>query len=76
MMTDRTEHAIPKLVDFGLSKFLGPNETSTDPYGTVGYAAPEILKKLPYSKEVDIWSLGIIFHILLLGQMPFFSKDQ
>ena len=24
-----------KLVDFGLSKILGPNETSTDPFGTL-----------------------------------------
>jgi len=43
MMVDRSDNSIPKLVDFGLSKFIGPLETTTDPYGTVGYAAPEIL---------------------------------
>jgi hypothetical protein len=34
-MTDNTDLAEAKLVDFGLSKMIGPNETSTDPFGTL-----------------------------------------
>jgi serine/threonine protein kinase len=45
MMTNNSEQSVPKLVDFGLSKIIGPLETATDPFGTVGYAAPEILNK-------------------------------
>ncbi len=75
MMTDNSEQSVPKLVDFGLSKFMGPLETSNDPFGTVGYAAPEILKKLPYGKSVDIWSLGVIIYVLLVGFMPFYAKE-
>mmetsp|Transcript_9395 Transcript_9395/g.7172 ORF Transcript_9395/g.7172 Transcript_9395/m.7172 type:complete len:165 (+) Transcript_9395:216-710(+) len=76
MMTSKTNASEPKLVDFGLSKILGPDETTTDPFGTVGYAAPEILKRHPYGKSVDIWSLGIIVHVLLNGSMPFFVKGN
>jgi len=43
MMTDRTDNAIPKLVDFGLSKMLGPNQKATESYGTIGYVAPEVM---------------------------------
>jgi serine/threonine protein kinase len=50
MMTDNTEEGLPKLVDFGLSKIIGPLEKADDPFGTVGYAAPEILKKRSYGK--------------------------
>ena len=50
MMTNTTEGSIPKLVDFGLSKIIGPLETANEPFGTVGYAAPEILKKNSYGK--------------------------
>jgi serine/threonine protein kinase len=50
MMTDTSETSIPKLVDFGLSKIIGPLETANEPFGTVGYAAPEILKKNSYGK--------------------------
>lgn len=71
MMSDDTEHSMPKLVDFGLSKIIGPLEKAKDPFGTVGYAAPEILKKMSYGKSVDIWSLGIIIYALLSGSLPF-----
>ena len=49
MMTDTTEQSIPKLVDFGLAKMIGPNEKAEEPFGTLGYVAPEILEKKPYS---------------------------
>lgn len=75
MMTNKTEFSVPKLVDFGLAKILSPQETATEPFGTVGYAAPEILKKLPYNKIVDVWSLGVIIYVLLVGFMPFVDKD-
>lgn len=48
-MTDTTDQAQPKLVDFGLAKMIGPSEKSEDPFGTLGYVAPEILLKLPYN---------------------------
>lgn len=71
MMTDKSELSTPKLVDFGLSKIIGPMEKAIDPFGTVGYAAPEILKKRAYSKEIDLWSLGIIIYALICGSLPF-----
>ena len=43
MMTNKTGSAEPKLVDFGLSKMIGPNEMAQEPFGTLGYVAPEIL---------------------------------
>jgi len=45
MMTESNEKGSPKIVDFGLSKIIGPNETATEPFGTLGYVAPEVLKK-------------------------------
>lgn len=43
MMSNSTDRAIPKIVDFGLSKIIGPSETATEPFGTLGYVAPEVL---------------------------------
>ena len=45
MMSDDTENAVPKIVDFGLSKIIGPSNTSSEPFGTLGYISPEVLKK-------------------------------
>lgn len=35
LMVDLTDNADLKIVDFGLSKIIGPNETSLDPFGTL-----------------------------------------
>jgi serine/threonine protein kinase len=35
LMADPSENADLKIVDFGLSKIIGPNETSLDPFGTL-----------------------------------------
>lgn len=43
LMADNTDTANLKIVDFGLSKIIGPNETSLDPFGTLSYVAPEVL---------------------------------
>ncbi len=53
MMSDQTDSAIPKIVDFGLAKMIGPQEKADEPFGTLGYVAPEILLKKPYSFQCD-----------------------
>jgi len=76
MMSDNTEESIPKLVDFGLAKMIGPNETALEPFGTLGYVAPEVLKKQPYSTSCDLWSFGCIIYALLSGSLPFDHESQ
>ena len=75
MVTD-TDDADLKIVDFGLSKIIGPNESSVDPFGTMSYVAPEILLAKPYGKEVDVWSLGVITYLLLCQVLPFDDEDK
>lgn len=76
MMNDAGDKALPKIVDFGLSKIIGPNETATEPFGTLGYVAPEVLKKQPYTFSCDVWSLGCILYALLSGSLPFDHNEQ
>lgn len=71
MMTDTTNKSVPKLVDFGLSKMIGPNERAEEPFGTLGYVAPEILHKQPYSNACDLYSFGCILYALLCSSLPF-----
>ena len=75
MMTDNTETSIPKLVDFGLAKMIGPNEKALEPFGTLGYVAPEVLRKEPYSFSCDLWSLGCILIELYIG-VPIFPGES
>ncbi len=76
LMADETEESSVKLVDFGLSKMIGPNELCREPFGTFGYAAPEVLKGMAYDKGVDIWGLGVVLYILLAGHAPFEEESE
>ena len=87
IMLDDTDESQLKIVDFGLSKMIGPNETASDPFGTLvsqlliltswqSYVAPEVLIQRPYGKNVDLWSLGVIIYVLLSGMLPFDSDDN
>ena len=76
MMTDGSEEASAKIVDFGLAKIIGPTETALEPFGTLGYVAPEVLKKDPYSFSCDLWSFGCIIYAMLSGCLPFDHEDN
>lgn len=38
------------------------------------YLPPEMVKGKPHSKQVDLWSLGVLCYELLVGKAPFFSN--
>jgi len=62
--------------DFGLSKIAGEGSTMKTACGTPGYVAPEVLKQRPYTKAVDVWSIGVIAYILLCGYPPFYEEND
>ena len=76
MMSDSSDTAVPKIVDFGLAKIIGPSNTASEPFGTLGYVAPEVLRKQPYTFSCDVWSLGCIIYALLSGSLPFDHESQ
>eukprot|EP01084_Bolivina_argentea_P053151 97582_1 len=44
------------------------------PCGTPNYVAPEILKKMKYKTEVDMWACGMVLYIMLCGFSPFYDE--
>jgi serine/threonine protein kinase len=75
-MTTNDDNSLVKVIDFGLSKIIGPNEKSKDPFGTIPYAAPEIILRKPYSHSVDVWSFGVTLFFLITGTHPFDADEQ
>ncbi|MEM7646110.1 MAG: serine/threonine-protein kinase [Pseudomonadota bacterium] len=69
-----------KIVDFGISKSLmseDGNLTKTDCFiGTVNYTAPEILLGFQPAASADIFSIGIVFYEMLVGENPYSSSNQ
>ncbi|XP_042403741.1 CDPK-related kinase 3-like isoform X2 [Zingiber officinale] len=75
LFTTRDENAQMKLIDFGLSDFVKPDERLNDIVGSAYYVAPEVLHR-SYSMEADIWSIGVITYILLCGSRPFWARTE
>lgn len=44
--------------------------------GTPDYVAPEMVSKNPYGTQIDMWSVGVIFYILLCGYAPFQAEKR
>ena len=65
-----------KLTDFGLSKILKPNETTSTLCGTAEYLAPEILFTKAYDKTCDWFSFGVVIFELFCGYHPFGRKNK
>jgi calcium-dependent protein kinase len=65
-----------KLIDFGLSNKFGSTdiERMYSFVGTPYYMAPEVPRG-NYSKECDIWSLGVFLYKLLSGRQAFASSN-
>jgi serine/threonine protein kinase len=43
--------------------------------GTPDYIAPEVLRKVGYGPEADLWGVGCVLFEMLCGFPPFFSDD-
>lgn len=63
-----------KLCDFGLACKCGPGERLHDRVGTPYYVSPEVIAG-DYDAKADMWSVGVVIHMMLCGSPPFVGKD-
>ncbi|CAH2048594.1 unnamed protein product, partial [Iphiclides podalirius] len=74
LLESKKDDTLVKITDFGLSKFVGEDSFMKTMCGTPLYLAPEVLRangQNCYGPEVDVWSLGVIFFVCLVGYLPF-----
>uniref|UniRef100_A0A3P8Y638 calcium/calmodulin-dependent protein kinase n=1 Tax=Esox lucius TaxID=8010 RepID=A0A3P8Y638_ESOLU len=77
LLASKLKGAAVKLADFGLAIEVQGDEQAWFGFaGTPGYLSPEVLRKDPYGKPVDIWACGVVLYILLVGYPPFWDEDQ
>lgn len=75
MIKSKKERCNVKLIDFGLASYTNSKNQLFRRCGTPGFVAPEIISleqnEKFYNEKCDIFSLGVIFYILLRGYSPF-----
>ena len=75
IFTNKSENAEIKLIDFGYSQNYLSQDHMNSIVGTAYYIAPEVLEG-DYTKECDIWSMGVILFMMLSGRCPFGGNDD
>eukprot|EP00928_Gymnodinium_smaydae_P099607 TRINITY_DN9555_c0_g1_i1.p1 TRINITY_DN9555_c0_g1~~TRINITY_DN9555_c0_g1_i1.p1 ORF type:complete len:319 (-),score=58.30 TRINITY_DN9555_c0_g1_i1:325-1281(-) len=68
--------SIPRLIDFGVAAFACEEDRFRTFPRTVGYAAPELLKKQRYSYPVDIFALGASLYFALGQRLAFATSSM
>ena len=53
---------LPKICDFGISRFENPEGEMTGKIGTPNYMAPELIESQPYNTKVDVYSFGMMLY--------------
>jgi eukaryotic-like serine/threonine-protein kinase len=78
-----TERGIVKLLDFGVAKLLNPNlgvELAVTNDGgrlmTPEFASPEQMRNEPMTTASDVYSLGVVLYLLLVGRHPLPIQSQ
>ena len=67
-----------KIIDFGSACHhnFDSEQLHFEMSGSPYYASPEMLTNKGYNEKTDVWSIGIIFHYLLIGCFPFDGKTD
>jgi tRNA A-37 threonylcarbamoyl transferase component Bud32 len=83
LLNSETEHETIKIIDLGLARILpqsGKNVVTLTQtgcaLGSVAYMSPEQCVGRKADGRADVYSLGVIMHQCLTGQLPFTSENS
>jgi serine/threonine protein kinase len=77
LLKDKRKITDIRIIDFGLAAAKSDKKLIYKRCGTPGFVGPEILEEkgeIQITEKCDVFSVGVLFYILLCGKAPFPSK--
>ena len=68
------EKATLKMIDFGFARPAEDGQLMGTKIGTPYYVSPQILAA-EYDRFCDMWSMGVILYVMLVGYPPFYGTN-
>ena len=77
----RVTRDLVKLLDFGMAKILGGEESAVvtregQVFGTPAYMSPEQCMGRDVDERADVYAVGVLAYELIAGRVPFWSKKH
>src|SRR5205085_6130486 len=63
------------ICDLGLSRSVNSRESNSTIRGVLPYIAPEVFHTRKFTQESDVYSFGIIMHLMAAGESPFRDRQ-
>lgn len=79
LAVDEAQRVQPKLIDFGLARLQHGGARLTQDgmlVGSPAYMSPEQIRDEDVDSRTDLWSLSVVLHELITGQLPFTGETQ
>jgi serine/threonine protein kinase len=65
------QDGVVKVADWGFSQIIRGYSLLSRQCGTVEYAAPELFNSSSFDEKADMWSLGVVTHLIVSKKFPF-----
>jgi len=77
LLANKENSAPVKLSGFGRAKrIINDSLIPSDSLDELFHASPEVVLNRPHGKASDIWSAGVLLHVLLSGSLPFIGTGE
>jgi hypothetical protein len=67
---------VMKLIDLGMAIRYDPKSPDHGALGSAGFVAPEIIRGKAHTPAMDVFSMGVLLFIMLVGRKPFNIVDS
>ncbi|KAL0031709.1 hypothetical protein WJX79_002351 [Trebouxia sp. C0005] len=65
-----------KIIDLGMSAYYEPNNPLKGALGSPGFISPEIIIGGAHTYAMDVFAVGVVLFVLLVGRKPFNIADS